>query len=188
MCRLTPGLCACGVLPRIDLPVEVLVVQHHKERHSQSNTGALTHRLLARSRLLRFAPRSAPFDATPLLQPGTVVLWPERGEPLAPGRAPARIVVLDATWRQARRMSTRIEGLRRMPFATLPPTAPRWVLREPPAPGRLSTVEAIACAIECLGFHEQAAAMYGALDLVMSRLVRLRCKPHPDGRAPTRSG
>ena len=140
VCRLTPGLCVCDHLPRIASPVRVLIVRHAKEEWSQSNTGSLLHRVLEGSEILRYALGDGPFDDTPLRGPGTHVLYPRPGASVVtPKLAPdvKTLVLLDARWRQARRMSTRIEALHSAPFLMLPlDIEPRWVLRKPTHDGR----------------------------------------------------
>ena len=180
VCRLTPGLCVCDELPRLPCPVEVVLVRHAKEDFSQSNTGALVHRLLERSRLMRYARGEQPFDGAALVAPGAHVLFPRPGAPvLSPALADEvrSLIVFDAKWRQARRMSTRIEEVRTLPFVALPAgTTPRWVLRRPREPGHVSTIEAVANALQSLGHADCAAEMWRVLEHVMPRMLHVASK------------
>ncbi len=184
VCRLTPGLCVCASLPRIDCPLEIILVRHAKEEHSQSNTGSLLHRLLPGSRILRYARGAEPFDASPLKKNGVHVLFPRPGATIAtPKVAPAisTLVLLDAKWRQARRMSTRIEALRTAPFLTLPDDVrPRWVLRKPRVAGQVSTIEAAAVALGRLGHTQAADAIWDVLNFVMPRRLHVASKTRRD--------
>ena len=186
VCRLTPLLCVCETLPRIEVPVQILLIQHQKERAKQSNTGRLAHRLLADSDLVYFGSREFPFPDRTLRDPSTdyFVLHPLPGAtPLAPGSldpAPGRrstLVVLDGTWRQARRMTSRVPGISRLPFVMLPEggRAPYQPLRAP-APGRFSTIDAIANALRASGYVEAADRMEAVLSEILPRLEHVRSK------------
>ena len=41
VCKLTPGLCLCDALPAIELPLDLLLIQHAEEIYKQSNTGSI---------------------------------------------------------------------------------------------------------------------------------------------------
>jgi DTW domain-containing protein YfiP len=182
VCRLTPLLCVCATLPRIDLPVRVLLIQHHKEREKQSNTGRLAHRLLSNSELVYFGARDEPFAEEVLQRPGTDyrVLHPLPGaRPLEPGDLGRRstLVVLDGTWRQARRMTSRVPGIAELPFVTLPDDGRTpYQPRRAPAPGRYSTIDAIANALRVAGYEEAADRMEQVLRAMRPRLDHVRAK------------
>ncbi|HEY5921282.1 MAG TPA: DTW domain-containing protein, partial [Kofleriaceae bacterium] len=92
---------------------------------------------------------------------GAWLLFPE-GAPIhtVPGPVPKRLIVLDATWSQARRMYRKLDVLRGLPLLRLPDEEmPRARLRESPGPGRVSTIEAIARALRLLEGDEAAIAL-----------------------------
>ena len=73
---------------------------------------------------------------------------------------PKQLLVLDATWSQARRMYRKIDGLRGIPLLRLPDEEmPRARLRQSPGPGRVSTIEAIARALRLLEGEEMATPL-----------------------------
>jgi DTW domain-containing protein YfiP len=184
-CRLAGPLCICGLLPRLEAPIELVVIQHHRERHSQSNTGFLVGRLFANCVQIR---HGSPGLSTPaaLVDPAAdaVVLFPRLGAPpLSPelfssGKRHRRaLVILDGSWKQARRMSQRLAGLRGLPYAALAdPPAPRWRLREPRARHQLGTAEAVARALAALGHDDEAHALEAALQLLAARVLASRGK------------
>lgn len=187
VCRVPPSLCVCARLPRIGLPFRVVLVQHGDEMHRQSNTGALVHRLLADSRVVPYGIGEGHDVALSSLEGrdwATHVLFPIPGaRPVTPnlldveGGQRLSLVVLDATWRQARRMSRRIPGLRQRPFVALPEgLVPRWPLRRPTRDGQLSTAEAIAWATALLGLPGAADEIWRALALVATRILHVRGK------------
>lgn len=184
VCRLPAVECICEELTPVPVATRIIILQHAREASSQSNTGSLVHHLCAGSRLHRCGGEFEPFDATPVWEEGFDhwVLFPEPGaqvvspETLAPGPGRGRaLVVLDATWRQARRMSRRIDGLRRMPFVSLgADVEPRWTLRRPIRPGQVGTGEAVARALAGLGEERAASTILGALDRIAERVLELR--------------
>src|SRR5690606_12564184 len=89
---------------------------------------------------------------------GAWLLFPV-GEPMmaAPAPPPRQLIVLDATWSQARRMYRKLDALRGLPILRLPELPmPSGRLRESPGPGRVSTIEAIARALRLLEGDEVA--------------------------------
>jgi len=181
VCRLPGPLCVCDELPRVEAPFELLLIQHRTERRSVSNTGSLAARVLHPSRNLLYQGNSTPEIEEALAGDGPrLLLYPvPRAEPLLPDllQPGTRLIVLDATWRQARRMYRKLGPLRGCQPVTLPDgIEPRWVLRQQPAPGMLGTAEAILAATEALGCSEAAAGLRGALELALPRALHTRSK------------
>jgi len=193
-CRLTPGLCVCGDLPRIETRLRVLLILHAKEVERQSNTGMLAHRMLVRSEACVFGSWDEEFPEEALRRPDTdylvlhplddaQVLTPERAAP-APGRT-TTLVVLDGTWHQARRMTRRVPGLRDLPYLRLPDdVAETYQPRRAPRPGHYSTAGAIAHALRCAGEADAAATMEAALERTWPRLLHVRGKLKRDELDP----
>ena len=180
-CKLPPGLCICARLPRLELPVRLLIVRHQRERTSQSNTGNLVHRVFPNSEVVDYTALKRPPHPIPLWQPGAEyrVLFPLPGAELVSpatftGEGTPTLVILDGNWRQARRMSRRIPGLHRFPFVTVPGTPPRRRLRIPVHPGQLSTADAVARALALLGHPDEADQLQATLDLLIARVLHVR--------------
>ncbi len=92
---------------------------------------------------------------------GAWLLFPA-GEPTIarPQSPPKQLIVLDATWSQARRMYRKIDALRGLPILRLPDApVPLARLRSSPGPGRVSTIEAIAGALRLLEGDEVVAPL-----------------------------
>ncbi len=102
---------------------------------------------------------------------GAWLLFPE-GEPMTapPAAPPQQLVVLDATWSQARRMYRKLDALRGLPILRLP-EIPGTVarMRESPAPGRVSTIEAIAAALRLLEGDRVATPLEQLFALAVQR-------------------
>lgn len=184
VCKLAAGSCVCELLPFSRAATDLLLVQHAKEQSSQSDTARLVHRVVRGSGLLVYGERGERFELPPPARPDTrtAVLFPLPGASVLTDRtndpkSRLRLIVLDATWRQAKRMSRKIGGLREFPFVTLPESSvPRWRLREPRGSGRLNTAEAVAVALRLLGDHDTAEAVENALSLVAREILKVRGK------------
>jgi DTW domain-containing protein YfiP len=145
----------CAELPVIAARTRVVIVRHHLERHRSSNSGRLAHLALANSALVDYPDAPLPaLDGAHLVFP---VGEPTRASPSPP---PAQLVVLDASWSQARRMYRKLDGLRGLPILHLAELAmPTARLREAPAPGKVSTIEAIARALRLVEGDHVAAPL-----------------------------
>jgi DTW domain-containing protein YfiP len=153
-CLFQRRVCLCAAIPTLATRTRIVIVRHHLERHRSSNSGRLAHRALTNSAIVEHGGANGPAELPAELSAagGAWLLYPE-GEVAreVPAEPPAQLVVLDATWSQARRMYRKLDGLRGLPILRLP-EAPMAAarLRESPAPGRVSTIEAIARALRFL--------------------------------------
>lgn len=177
-CLLRLEICICDALPRVDTRLEVLIVQHVTELRLTSNTGRLAALALPKARILEYG-GGEPFDGNVLLsEPALLLYSPAAIVPAAPVTARpdvSKLVVLDGSFRQARRMYKRIEALRALPELALPPprVAPNR-LRQPPHAGGMSTLEAIAHALALLEGAETAAPLHALQAEFVQRMDTLR--------------
>ena len=166
-CFLQLPVCVCSALPRIETATEFVLIRHLTERLLTSNTGRFAALALPNSRIVPYGGGDA-FDDSSLGLPGTALLYcsgPAR--PLS--FVPRRLIVLDGSFRQARRMYKRVAALRDLPELTLPaPTITPTRLRQPPQPDGMSTIEAIAAALSML----EGAATAAPLWALHAELVR----------------
>jgi DTW domain-containing protein len=172
-CLLQDEICVCAVLPCVETGTEIVLIQHITERMLTSNSGRFAALSLPNSRLVAYG-GGEPFDASVLSEPGTALLYcsgPAR--PLA--FVPRRLIVLDGSYRQARRMYKREAALRELPELTLPAPAVRPTrLRQPPHPDGMSTIEAIAAALSLLEGPERAAPLWALHAELVRRADRMR--------------
>jgi DTW domain-containing protein len=159
-------VCLCAAIPTLPNATRVLIVRHHLERHRSSNSGRLAHLALANSEIVDHGGGQA--AALPSLD-GAYLLYP-LGEPAhaVPVPRPRTLVVLDATWSQARRMYRKLPALRGLSILHVADDA-REVdrLRASPAPGMVSTIEAIARALRLL----EGEAIAAPLEALYARAV-----------------
>ncbi len=137
----------------------VVIVRHHLEKFRSSNSGRLAHLALGNSEIVDHGGAGGPARLHDL--EGAWLLYPE-GEPMhaAPVPPPRSLIVLDATWSQARRMYRKLDQLRGLPMLRLPDApVPAARLRASPGEGRVSTIEAIARALRILEGDDAASAL-----------------------------
>jgi DTW domain-containing protein YfiP len=160
----------CAAIPRLDNATRVVIVRHHLEKYRSSNTGRLAHLALANSEIVEHGGPDGP-ASLPALD-GGYLLYP-LGEPALtiPQPRPKQLFVLDATWSQARRMYRKLAPVRGLPVLHIPDdaTRDRARLRTAPAPGMVSTLEAIARALRLLDGDAIATPLEQLYDLAVER-------------------
>jgi DTW domain-containing protein YfiP len=162
--------CLCAEIPVVATRTRVVIVRHHHEQHRASNTGRLAHYALANSELLDIG--GGPEPQLPALD-GAWLLYPEGPVTERIEEPPGAIVVLDATWSQARRMYRKLEAVRGLPILRLPVAAmPSARLRESPGAGRVSTIEAIARALRMLEGDAAALPLEQLFSLAVARAAQ----------------
>jgi DTW domain-containing protein YfiP len=181
-CLLGEDRCICAEIPSIPTRTRILVVRHRMERWKPSNSVRIA--ALAMPSLTvhdhglpdETSRRDLDRSLDDAVRDGAWLLWPE-GDPIdgPPIPPPKTIVVLDGSWSQARRMRQRLPVLHGLPRLVLPAAAQRDVqrMRRSPAPGLLSTMEAIARAIGLLESDDAARRIEDLYDRVVTRCVPL---------------
>jgi DTW domain-containing protein len=155
----------------------VVVVRHASEIPRLTNTGRWAAAALGGAATFDHAldDSRSDRDLEALLGEGPAWLLFPSGQAGAPAGPPPRtLVVPDATWAQARRMVQRIAPLRALPRLTLPPPPPATRLRQPPRPGGMSTLEAVAGALELLGDAAAAGALRSLHGAAVEKALRLK--------------
>jgi DTW domain-containing protein YfiP len=147
----------CALIPQLPSRTRLLILQHPSEVKHALNTARLAALGLCNAELRV----GEVFEGLPelLAQPGyqACLLFPGEGaQPLAHyaeqvGEQPLLLVVPDGTWRKARKLLYCNPLLAALPRVTLEPgLQSRYRLRKAPMPGALSTIEAVASALDIL--------------------------------------
>ncbi|HWZ90314.1 MAG TPA: tRNA-uridine aminocarboxypropyltransferase [Polyangiaceae bacterium] len=158
-CTLKLEICVCSVLPCVEARTKIVLIRHVTERLVTSNTGRFAALSLPNSELLDYGGGQA-FDATSLGAPGSALLYCS-GAPRPLSFVPRCLIVLDGSFRQARRMYKRVPALRELPEFTLPaPEVTPTRLRQPTQDTGMSTIEAIATALSLLEGTAVAAPLW----------------------------
>ncbi|MFN3860013.1 MAG: tRNA-uridine aminocarboxypropyltransferase [Roseateles sp.] len=169
-CERPVATCLCATLPAPALThrTELLILQHPAEAGHAKNTSALLTLGLARARRLR----GELFDAA-LAGPGAALLYP--GMSPVPLPAPVqRLILLDGSWRQSRRLLAANPWLTELPRLALPALPGRYAIRRAHRPGQLSTLEAGLHALALLeGEPQRWQPLWTAFDaFVQAELYR----------------
>jgi len=159
--------CLCTCIRLLDNAAPLLILQHPEEARQAKGTARLLQLCLRRCERRVGEQFPAPAeDAHPLLllyPPDPGVSPPSPG--WAPGQTPPRLILLDGTWRQSRRLlrhSPWLQALPRLALASTPPS--RYAIRKAHAPHQLSSLEAAALALGQLEPGLDTGALWEALD------------------------
>lgn len=149
-------LCLCSLAPELSLETRITVLMHWREAATTSNSARLAAVALKNCEIhvrpngeeSRSASALLRPDATPLLlfpSADSIELGPELLSKIA---RPIQLIVPDGTWRQARKVTTRIKEFAGIPKIRLPAGGRSvYQLRQSPHEQNLSTFEAIARAL-----------------------------------------
>ena len=168
-CLLQQRVCLCAAIPTVVTRTRIVILRHHLERWRSSNSGRLAHLALPNSEIVDHGGVAGVAALPPL--DGAWLVFPA-GEPTTapPVPVPRQLVVIDATWSQARRMFRKLAGLRGLPILRLPDAPmPAARLRESPSPGWVSTIEAIARALRLIESEEAAVALEALFAVAVAR-------------------
>ena len=162
--------CICHCVQRVSSEVEVLILQHPDEVVHAKGTARLLHLCLPNSRIVV----GEVFDDSTLqglLTEGgkqSVLLYPSDSYDAPAGKATnhIRLVVLDATWQNSRRLlrlNPALQALPRVAFQNPAPT--RYsAIRIAHAPHQLSTIEATGAMLAQLERGLDAKPLLAAFD------------------------
>jgi DTW domain-containing protein YfiP len=175
-------ICICPILPTVTTRTEILILRHIWEAERPSNTGRLAALAMPNSRIIPCGGGAragiSPIDDEFLRVPETWLLWPDgtgTQSNVSELKPPARVVVIDATWSQARRLYSSMPVLRTLPRLVLPaPIRCRDRLREQHRSDGMSTIEAIAAAVAKLEGVETARPLEKLYDELVRRTTSLR--------------
>jgi DTW domain-containing protein YfiP len=171
------GGCLCPLIPSLRVPCRFLVLRHNSEVTRMTNTGRWAVAALQGAEVLDHARDEEPSDEAVARALGDEPAWLLYWSPSArrpTGALPRTIVVPDATWAQTRRMVQRIGPLRELPRLALPPPPSGPRLRRPPRAGGMSTLEAIAGALDVLGAPAEAGALRRLHEAAVEKTLRLK--------------
>jgi len=195
-CFWPKSLCWCASIEPMATRSRFVFLMHPKEfRHEKAGTGRLTHLCLTDSELhvgIGFdddrsvqALLNDPANFPVLLYPGSTARNLSTGEFTANdvGERRLTVVVLDGTWSCARKMLRLSSTLQRLPLIMFTPSvSSRFVIKQQPQHGCLSTLEAVH---ELLGALEKSGLDHyrlpGQLPSLLDRMqdfqIRCACDP-----------
>ena len=165
-------------MPTVATRTEVLVVRHEREGWKSTGTARIAQLAMPNLRIIEYGEDAEPAkSALPAEIAGACLLFPGEGATtLRPdGERISRVIVLDGTWRQTRKMFSKLPALHGVPKVQLPAGAAKVLrLRESTFEEGRSTLEAIAETIELLEGKDVAAPLYTLHSDYVERVFRAR--------------
>ncbi len=193
-------LCWCDSIQPMETTTRFVFLMHPKEfKQEKAGTGRLTHLCLKNSEIhmgIGFDEDEAvqalindPLNHAVLLYPGTGARNLSTGDLPAVELVGKRLVVfiLDATWSGARKMLKLSPSLQRLPRIMFTPTAvSRYVIKQQPQEGCLSTLEAsheLLLALEKSGLdrYPLPEQLLGIFKRMQDYQIRCACDPDKPG-------
>lgn len=176
-CWVVEAFCVCGLTPQVPTLTEVLVVRHERESWKSTGTARIAALAMPKLRLLDFTENSEPAksELPREVGPGAHLLFPTEEGAAWDGAQVKKLIVLDGTWRQVRRMYAKLPALHGVPKLALPEQAARVLrLRESKFEAGRSTLEAIAEAIALLEGPQVAAPLHQLHATYVEHVFRAR--------------
>lgn len=164
-CHLPQQSCICEFRNQVSAEVEFVVLMHRNETYKPTNTGRLIEATIANTHVIQWVSRSDPGEPLerlledPAYQP-ILVFPPGDGyrermikTPFAAEQAgKPLLILLDGTWRQARRMFRLSTYLQNLPVISLDQVrSSTYALRKAIHEGQLCTAEVAAALLHQLG-------------------------------------
>ncbi|MEC7986017.1 MAG: tRNA-uridine aminocarboxypropyltransferase [Myxococcota bacterium] len=166
-CQRPVSVCLCAALVSLKNRVPVRVLQHPKERKHALGTVWIAEKMLSQIFVHSF---SSGQSMDWLQMPSLSLLFPAPdAQPLEAFPEDGTLLVLDGTWDQVRGMMAAESVLRHLPtYRFASPEPSRYRIRSSRQPGGLSSLEAIAWALEVI---ENRKGFYEPLRNAMDRMV-----------------
>lgn len=186
-CHRAASHCLCDGLPSVDNRTDVVILQHPRERFHPAGSAPIARLGLRHCRVEVAGDGADGLAHRSLDLPGrTALLYPHDGavdlETLAPGRRPERLVVLDGTWPQSRRLYFENPWLGALPHVTFrTDRESAYRVRRPPRREHLSTIESIVAALRILEPDTEG------LDALLEAFVRMNDLQAAYMQAPDRT-
>ncbi len=173
-CLFPEPLCLCADVPRLRTPFRFVILRHASELQRLTNTARWAALALEGGELVDYAVPGASREAAALEVRDACLLYPSPHSTELPSPLPRVIVVPDGTWSQARRMVQRLPQLQKMARLSLPSAPAAARLRRPGGAQGMSTLEAIAYALDVLGEAGGAQQLRTLHAVAVDRAMRLR--------------
>lgn len=190
-CHRPRRVCLCDALPNelVETRTQIVLFTHPKELKRSLCTGPLLE--LSLKKMIKFVgkefpdPEDDPKLHEQLNQGGRrcFLMYPgPHASEVAEisSVSPITLILIDARWQQARIMLNRSEWLQALPRVTLPHQQSGYIWRQQPAPGCISTLEAVSEALSHL--EDEGAQIKSSLLRPFERMVELQCQFTPNAK------
>lgn len=181
ICLRPANVCLCALIPNLQSDTRILVIQHPQEQKHALNTGRLLVAGLAHAELI--VAEQLPLDSpvveqisdpawlTELLFPGERAQLPVPAE--SGDKRPRRLILIDGTWRKARKILMLNPVLQNLPRVCLPGgLVSRYRLRKTRVPDALSTIEAGVQALQIMEPDRDYSALLHPFEALIEGQIR----------------
>ena len=169
--------CICAYTPRVSTRLDVLIFRHCKENNKPSNTARLVELSVPRCTIVEYGGRGG-LDLSQLtLAERPVLLFPSdsANDVQKLPYLPQTLVVVDGSWPQARKFVNKLPQLPRIHVHAINAKTAR--LRRSPAPDAMSTIEAVARAIDQLDGGTEGNSLDAFYQRAVQACAKARGRP-----------
>jgi DTW domain-containing protein len=177
-CWLKSEFCICATVTQIPTVAKVIVIRHIRESWKSTGTARIAQLAMPNLSIFDYGEDGEP--ARQLMievckSSGVGLLFPSETAAVVASETVKTLVILDGTWRQARRMFHRLECLHALPVVALPTKTESVLrLREPHFTEGRSTLEAMADALGQIESEEVGNALHALHGNYVERVFRAR--------------
>lgn len=193
-CQLSPRTCICEFAMTLQAQAQFCLLTHRKEFNKPTNTGRLITQLFAGSYAIEWQRQEAPAQLKLLLSNPTlypVIVFPPGDdyqqrmvtEAAIPADKTPLFILLDGTWRQARRMFRHSQYLAGLPVISLNRSiTSRYKLRKKIEPDQLCTAEVAVAMLDQIDDQASAQTLDAYFDVFNDhyRAARMNRPLEPD--------
>jgi len=178
-CRILQAHCICAHIPTVATQTRIIIIRHGREVPKPSGTARIALLALPNAEIVEYGQFGEAANDTAVTQLGDLdsasLLFPGQDKSVWPTSPIKKLIVLDGTWRQARRMRRRMPALWPLPTLDLAQPAVHQVrLRTPTSPEGRSTLEAIAEALGILEGPDLATQLHALHNRFIEAVLRSR--------------
>ena len=171
-------------MPLVQTNLQILIIRHHKETKKRSNTARIASICVPTISIIQY-----PFDIskTAFDPSKDLLIYPVSKETMIPnliskearfqdiknGKKTPRLIFLDGTWSQTRKLYRKTEGLHKIPWTVLsahPKPPPK--IRKSFFPNGMSTMECIGRAIGIFDNQDKELDLYKGLEIWVDAVRR----------------
>ncbi|WP_240840917.1 tRNA-uridine aminocarboxypropyltransferase [Acidaminobacter sp. JC074] len=177
-CGLVKGRCICDYEIDINAPVEFWLLTHENEFSRTNNTGRLIEYAIASTRVFAWSRTETPSQMIALMDDYDVYLVfaddrdeeKKRVKSYEPSEKKTVFIILDGTWKEARKMLRKSPYLADLPIIALnPKSQTSYDLRRNKDQGHLCTVEVAVALLDEVGAIKEADALNMYFEYFMDR-------------------
>ena len=175
-CWVMEQWCICKDIPDVDNQTGVLVLRHLLESRKSTNTSRIAQLALRKMELVDVDARTPPDVGAWLADKGKVwILFPGGTTADVEHEKPDAVLLIDGTWKQARKMVRSHAALLALPRLSLPGGDPNvWRLRTTKHRDAQSSLEAIAEALRIVESPEHAERLHALHQRYVAQVLLAR--------------